>query len=538
MAVIYLEPKDLLPAQAVRVLDFLNRAQTPQEIAARIEFPDELDIGVQLGRRLLDRRAQLGGRYTNLTQVADVPLIGPERFTEICAGILGLDPRQWVQDPGLFAERYRELLAQFDELQRRLQALESAADRVLLDLVATPQTTWLGRSVQLVVYARDLQDRPLAGRSVTLEASTGTLVTAQGLAVQRGRAITVVTGADGSARINLEYTPIEPLTADQQAALNAALARLDATADSPNLIRNAFLAIAVGYQDERDHSLRAALDIYARQWKATFFDQVNASNLGFYFPIETCVVRADCHATTGSSSSLVQAVVAVQWKNWVGAWFEYLTEFLTQQSGLSARFTAAKQRGKASSRLVDDVIGEAHSFVAAQKGLAAEWVSQRAVTFAVHDFLGRDVDDVDETTQSELFANLEAAAGQLTAANRGAVAMVRQTRADLSDRIGRISVVNQSILDQVLAQASQVEAISNSLVPRLNAFDRDFAIFNTNFSQFNTNFGQFQTSFNEFTVSRTQISRQLTNTQTELAELQTSRTEVARELEAIKIRLR
>src|SRR4026207_253016 len=197
MAVIYLEPKDLLPAQAVRVLDFLNRAQTPQEIASRIEFPDELDIGVQLGRRLLDRRAQLGGRYTNLTQVADVPLIGPERFTEICAGILGLDPRQWVQDPGLFAERYRELLAQFDELQRRLQALESAADRVLLDLVATPRTTWLGRSVQLVVYARDLQDQPLAGRSVTLEASTGTLVTAQGLAVQRGRAITVVTGADG-----------------------------------------------------------------------------------------------------------------------------------------------------------------------------------------------------------------------------------------------------------------------------------------------------------------------------------------------------
>ena len=94
MAILLLEPQDLTPAQAARVLDFLNSAASAAEIAAKVEFPGELDIGVRLGQRLLDARTALGGRYTHLAQVDAVPLIGPERFTEICAAALGLDPRR------------------------------------------------------------------------------------------------------------------------------------------------------------------------------------------------------------------------------------------------------------------------------------------------------------------------------------------------------------------------------------------------------------------------------------------------------------
>ena len=45
MATLLLEPQDLTPAQAARVLDFLNSAASAAEIAAKVEFPGELDIG-------------------------------------------------------------------------------------------------------------------------------------------------------------------------------------------------------------------------------------------------------------------------------------------------------------------------------------------------------------------------------------------------------------------------------------------------------------------------------------------------------------
>ena len=200
------------------------------EIGAKVEFPGELDIGVRLGQRLLDARAALGGRYSDLAQVNAVPLIGPERFTEICAAALGLSLGAGLQAG--FGQ-IMELAGSVDKLQQRLAALEGTTGRVHLDLTASPQPAWLGQPLQIVAYVRDPQGRPLPDRQVTLEASTGTLEAAYGFAVQRSRAVTVRTGADGSARLTLRAHTIEPLTADQQAALGNALDQLDASADGP-----------------------------------------------------------------------------------------------------------------------------------------------------------------------------------------------------------------------------------------------------------------------------------------------------------------
>src|SRR5215210_5224405 len=84
----YLRPEDVLPEHAREVLDFLNAAETAEQIAAAVEIPDELDVGVRLAQRILDRRQQLGG-FTDLEQVDAIPLIGPERFTEIVVTLSG-----------------------------------------------------------------------------------------------------------------------------------------------------------------------------------------------------------------------------------------------------------------------------------------------------------------------------------------------------------------------------------------------------------------------------------------------------------------
>ena len=97
MPIVHLEPRDLSLLQAQQVLDFLNRARNAQQLARDIEVPDEPDIGVRLGQRLLDARAALGGTFTAIGQVRAVRLIGPERFTEICVAALGFEPERWVE---------------------------------------------------------------------------------------------------------------------------------------------------------------------------------------------------------------------------------------------------------------------------------------------------------------------------------------------------------------------------------------------------------------------------------------------------------
>ena len=223
-------------------------------------------------------------------------------------------------------------------------------------------------------------------------------------------------------------------------------------------------------------------------------------------------MRADCHPQDGSAAALTTAVLVVNWKNWVGAWFEFLGDFLTQQAKLQTAFAAAKKRGSKGYRLVDDLLGEAHSFVADQKGLAAEWLSQRVVKYAVNDFLGTELAGVDDDTQRELFSSLEGAATQLTRQSRGAIAMVNQTRVDLDDKITKVGGVDAGVLEEirglhaeVLARASQVDtqftainAVKADLDGRLTQFDSQFQTFTAQFTDFGQRYNTFTSNVSTF----------------------------------------
>jgi len=86
----YLRPEDVSDTQAEKILTFLNVAKTPEEIAEAVEFPAERDVGVKLSRNILARRKKLG-TFKTLKEVADVPQIGPERFTEMVKAISSME---------------------------------------------------------------------------------------------------------------------------------------------------------------------------------------------------------------------------------------------------------------------------------------------------------------------------------------------------------------------------------------------------------------------------------------------------------------
>lgn len=562
MATVTLQPQDLTPAQAARVLALLNSASSAQALAAAIEIPGELDIGVRLAQRLLDARAQLGGRFTQLAQVRAVRLIGPERFTEICAAALGLDPRRWITQLGNFTDRQAALEAQLSRLSGLAEGAQAQREGARLDLTAKPQPLWLGQALDIRLVCTDLAGRPLPGRRVTVTTSTGTLEVAFGYAVQRAAGVAVRTGADGSARLSLRLSPPDGLTAEQQAVLEGALETLDPQAESAVDLAPALAALAEVYSSERAGTLRAALDLYARQYRAVFLDRLNPGGAGVAFALETSVLRADLHGADGAAS-LAHAVLVANHRNWVGAWLEALGEFVAGQSALDAAFGGAGQRGATGQRLVNDLVAEAQVYVARLPGLAAQWAAQRRVQTAMQRYLARETAQLDLPTRQGLFAQLTNAAEQITPESRGTLAAVAQAKAELGTRIEQVGGFSGALADEmrglrtevvaraqdvsrtaatvaqqaaqvqtdraaVSADRAQVDTRTAQFDTRYAAFNTQYADFNTRYQGFTTDYGAFQADYTRFTTDYGQfrtdagaINTRITTAETDINRLET-----------------
>src|SRR3989337_3847611 len=102
-------PEEVNEETSKRVLKFLNAAKTPEEIATAVEIPEERDVALRVAQNILATRANLGETgFTEIKQVAEVPQIGPERFSEIVSS-LGRENKLKVP---IEREKLRELLLQ------------------------------------------------------------------------------------------------------------------------------------------------------------------------------------------------------------------------------------------------------------------------------------------------------------------------------------------------------------------------------------------------------------------------------------------
>lgn len=513
MAQVYLEPSDLSPAQRARVLAALNSASSAPALAAAIEIPGELDIGVRLAQRLLDARDALGGRFGTLQQVRAVRLIGPERFTEICAAVLGLDPRRWITRLGDFTDRQAQLEGRLARLAALADGMPAQREGARVELSISPQPLWLGQALDVRVSCVDASGRPLPDRRLTVTTSNGALEAAFGYAVSRAAGLTVRTGADGSARLTLRLAPPHGLTAEQQAVLEGALDLFDPQADSAVDLKPALAALARRYSAERAGTLRAALDLYARQYRDVFLDRLNAGGAGVGFALETSVLRVDLHAAEGNTS-LAHAVAVAHHRNWVGAWLDALGAHVADQATLEAAFAGAGQRGSSGQRLVDDLVAEAQVFVARLPGLAAQWVAQQRLDGAMQRYLARETAQLDLPTRQALHAQLAGAAAQITPEHRGTLAAVAQARAELAARIDQVGDVSGVLAQEmrglhgdVLARAEDVSRTAAAVTQQAARVQADRAAVSADrqhvearSAQFDVQYATFTTQYNDFST--------------------------------------
>jgi hypothetical protein len=503
MPIVYLEPADLNAVQVQQMLDFLNRAQSAAQLDRDIEFPDEPDIGLKLGQRLLDARAALGGAFTAIAQVRAVRLVGPERFTEICVAALGLAPSRWIE---LFYAGN--------------PSAPQAETGLAVTLDVRPQPAWLGLPLALTVRVADLGGTPRAGVAVTLHAGAGRLVWMYGFSRLEGAALTVETGADGAAELEWVRPPSEPLSEVQQAALEDALTSLDPAATDPLKLEAGFHTLAELYLLERSYSLRRAVDVHVRDHQVAMVDSLNPGVWRLMWPVESVLLQADVLAPAGGGSSVARAVTTVQWKNWVGAWLVFFEDHLKQAAGLDAGFAATVKRGGA--EVVTDLLGLAQRFVAGQRGHTAQWLGQKVIDNAV----ARVVNDgslgaVDLAVQGALLTQLGVAARDVSPTALGSYTLVDNARTELKLQIGAIDKLNvdrltqfealadvegqraatvQSLADQVqldrqlIAQdrvavqqnVLQAQQIRDQIGVSTTTFAADYARFNTDLAGFNT----------------------------------------------------
>lgn len=474
MPIVYLTPEDVSEAQTAMVLEFLNSATSAEEIATRIEIPDELDVGVGVGQNILEAREKLGGEFTDLNQLMDVYHVGPERFTEIVAVIAGIPlPHFGLLRPTVNSQ-FAHTEPSGDQPKYRISVEPPAA------------SPWVGQEITIVVRVYSTaNNRPVANAPVTFESGDMMLGTQFGYQVRQGRVVTSHTGVDGSIHLRLRTLFEEYLSIDQQIALREALRDIDSEAAAPRDIESQLLRLVDQYEDTRNKHLRAAVDIAYRSSINRVANTINQQDYLYRWFFHTGLLRIyinqDAEAISHDFTKPVPVFDAtatqvglyhIPWKEWLLPWYQLFWQRI-KGADLRESFKAAKERPQSEARVTAEVLGNAYSFVAKQKGIVGEAIGKQIVDKEIKRFLSKEVDDYTPTTQQSLYPSLIVAGASLSTANAGTLALVNQSRADvevnLDTKVGELNASNNDIL-----------ASLNQVNDRLGQIDNNFGTLNQN----------------------------------------------------------
>jgi archaellum component FlaC len=476
--IVYLTPEDLSPAQTSEVLAFLNSAKSAQEIADRVEIPGELDVGLRVGQRILDHRAQLPDGFANLTQLMDVNQVGPERFTEILATILGIALPGFSLD-GLDDLVRREVAAQLKNVVPPVTAAEQY--RIT---VQPPQTLpWLGQEITLTLkVTAAASGKPVANLPVSVESSDMWIGTQFGYDVREGQVVSSRTATDGSMRVRLRNLFVERLTMDQLGALQEALRSLDASAPAPRDMRAQLVLLVSLYEDLRNKNLRTAMDIVYQSTGRHLTDTLNQQDHLYEWSHHSGLLRIYLDADTQAlqqSAVIANATAAevgiyhVAWKQWLMPWYQVYQEQLSG-SDLQQSFLVAKQRIDSEAGLTAEILGQAYRFVAEKNGLVGEALGKKVIDREIQRFLAREISTLPATTQLSMYPSLLLAGNTINSADTGTLALVNQSRADiegvLDQRINDTVLNNDEILGSIGTLNTRVDQLDNQVLTQGNDF--------------------------------------------------------------------
>ena len=402
----YLLPEDVSPIDAARVLDFLNTADGPDDLAEAVEFPNERDIGLRLAARILARRDELGG-FDDLEQVYDLPLIGPERFTELVVALSGArPPRRGATVPQEVADEIRNIRSTVDALQSAL--LPTATVRVW----SVQESVWLGQGVTLLAHATDNQGKPLVDYPVTMTANWGELVGTSGFKTIRGASLQTSTDSIGMVKAKLFPVLGAPVGKRQEQVLEAQLARLPMGASSPAQAQPALAAFAESYRQDGSAVLRDAVDAYYAEYGHEFVDTERRGGALAAWPTLPATVQCyvhDAEIPERGNVTLGLGVHTVTVRNWLAA---FLAAF-QGQLGDDQRLRKALLELDRDDQFVTQALDRVHAFVGLEKGVVGSALRDAHAERILDRYVQDEIQTFPEDIRRDVLTSVQSAATTL-----------------------------------------------------------------------------------------------------------------------------
>lgn len=518
----YIKPESLSAAEVRQVLEFLNGAQSVEEIADTIEIPGELDVGLRVAQRLLNRRAALGGEFSDIQQVANTPYVGPERFTEIVAVLTGRSIER-IEEGGAVSAAVLQELRELREMVRSLQAAKDVRYRISMRLAQAG--LYLGQTAIVLVEVHDMKkNRPKANLPLTFATSWGTLETQIGFEKRHGSVITAQTDINGKAKIKIIGPTYEQLTNAQQLALDFALRSLDPAAATPNEAAAALDGLVSQYQDRGNVDLRQAMDIYFRTRQEALSTAINRPTSNFAWPYFNALVTAYLHEDKEQvkfgNVAESTAVLKVRIKDWMEPWYQVYINRLNENCTICEDFNRLKDQVTDKGLLLDNMVNRLYSYASREFGLIGESAAEKVAQRQVAHFLHTGLEGLTFDTRKILFPALNLAAKNITTSQMGTLAVMGHVRADITKtvdtRFGELGDIG-----------SFMEVVTN-VQDRLDTFETNYDQFTNDYDQFNVDYYQFQSDLG-------QINGVVTHLQADLAQFETNLTRFNTDLDQFRI---
>jgi hypothetical protein len=461
-----IRPEDVSATDAKTILDFLNSAQTAQQIADRIELPNEPDVGPRLAAAILQHRTQLEG-FKSLADLDAVKGIGPVRFTRIVASLVGATPQP--VDPQAFAT----LVAQVAALQSRLDALKVQAGGAgpQIALRAVEAQRYLGQPTTLIATVTGPDGLRAIGVPVTLTATWGRLRGSDGFSVQEGGSVTFRTAGDGTVRATLVPPTSEDLESSQQAAIEAMLAGLDPAAPTPREAADELTALVGAYRFDANDDLRAGIDIYFRDFHQHLVDRVNFRDELDSWPTFDSLVAAYVQSDSTVQAS---AVLVVQCRDWLGAWLQTHVDAAGAQTLLGGELELATNLDAPADMLsrIHQRVGE---FVSLQTGVVGQVVAQKVADAKLTGFLQNGgLDRLPEEHKQALFPAVDTSSNTVATLGVQALGAIEQTRTDLRQNV---NAQIQAAVPQAIEQSPAITSLQTAVAAKVDqaTFDAQIA---------------------------------------------------------------
>lgn len=514
----YIAPEEVNASNTGIILNFFNSVEKPEVIASTIELPDTLDIGINLARAILEQRKKNGGRFENLQQIADVPYIGDERFTEIVTALTGMTP-EGETDPDL-SGKIRTLQLQLNTLKSQIEnkaLLVNESNSWQVFIQAVPKEVYIGQAVKIIIHVINrLSREPGSSMKVNMSTPWGILKYQAGFKHYQNSALSVVTDLSGKAEIEFRSPSYEALNVSQQMALESKLIILKRESTTPNQLGKELIQLVDAYRNPLNKDLRKAIDIYFQIHKPMLMESVNRRLFNNEWQYFNTVIHASLVDEQDKGvSDIASASLILSLRDWLAPWFQTYLDMILKNEALLEETRGITEDKLNKSVLLSRILENMNSYVKSEPGIAGAALGFRKAEIITEKFLSQDIQSLPAEIQNALFPVLTIARDSLAGSSLGTLEALSQTKVELKNEIEAREIKGIKNIKDLKLTVDNFQGRLGELDSRFGEFQSDISTFNKNISAFDKKYFQFENDYAEFSLSRDKFDENISRFDTD-----------------------